>query len=872
MKKLLVLAISFFVLASCEDDKLPKADLFSGVPQSTVFLIETNDFKANLRSLDETQIFKDLDSLPLFLNKRKELTQLLSLFNEEELNSFFNDRTVLTGIAPSGAEKYDLFFLSSGLKSFEKSIFKALSAAYSSEKKIYSEVELTWFYKDESSESLYFCSHRGVLILSSNINLIEGCIRQINSGLSIKQDAEFSKLYRTSNKKDLANIYFNFNGLPNWLNTKIELGTNTILNRMGSWAELDVQLYDKELIMSGVGLLPDEGAYYPSIFSSINPQSVNSEKIIPSNFGLWVSFSFENAGQYYRKYRDYLNNGGNLIKHDDNLTAIGLDSEKTFLNWMDNEMGLFYTGEAQSSKNIFAYFKFLENQDCSNSLENISDSLFIEGYRGFIIKKLDNTKALPRLFGRAFKDFERPYYFIGKEFVIFGNDLPNLKGVVNDYLSEKTLSRENLYKDFKGRIPAKSHIKVLASNPRFLDVASSLLSRKDIRTIDQHRESLNHYKWASLQLTVEDNASLINFYMVHQEEKKEEVNRVWTTVLESPLANTPQLLINHRSKKRDIVVQDKDYRFYLLDANGKILWKRTLDGPIMGSISQIDIYKNNKLQMVFNTPKSLYILDRLGNDIDGFPIALKEAASAPVGVFDYDENRKYRLVVPCGRMAYNYGIDGKLVKGWKFKKSEANLISQPQHFAVAGKDVIITLSEDGKLFQLNRRGEERFKADEKLPALNTPFFLQKGETLKESKLIATNQEGELYAIHPQGTIDHLYIDEDYPAQNFLYFNDKYIFTYKDLLFVKDDTNPWKAELQGPIDHQPKAMIYKGAFYAAAFSEEAEEIRLYTNEGKLVKGFPVFAQAPFDIGSLKQNGILNIVTASSDGTLICYQVD
>ena len=90
--------------------------------------------------------------------------------------------------------------------------------------------------------------------------------------------------------------------------------------------------------------------------------------------------------------------------------------------------------------------------------------------------------------------------------------------------------------------------------------------------------------------------------------------------------------------------------------------------------------------------------------------------------------------------------------------------------------------------------------------------------------------------------------------------------------VKDEDLPWSIELESEISSSPKVMLLNKEFYAAVFSDDAEEIRLYNKKGELVKGFPVFAQAEFDMGSLKQNGVINIVTTTKDGTVICYEVN
>ncbi|MDZ7848929.1 MAG: hypothetical protein U5L96_20605 [Owenweeksia sp.] len=191
------------------------------------------------------------------------------------------------------------------------------------------------------------------------------------------------------------------------------------------------------------------------------------------------------------------------------------------------------------------------------------------------------------------------------------------------------------FQDFHNSLPARSHLKVVTASPGFLPLLANLTDASQRQVLEKNKKALNHFQWAALQLNISENAAFTNMYLQHTHQQKEKVNRLWSTQLQSEAANTPQFLKNHVNKKYDIAIQDKDHRLYLLDYNGKILWTKMLDGPIMGEITQVDAFKNNKLQMVLNTPHSLYLIDRLGRDVEEFPVKLPAAATAPVGVFNY---------------------------------------------------------------------------------------------------------------------------------------------------------------------------------------------------------------------------------------------
>ena len=80
--------------------------------------------------------------------------------------------------------------------------------------------------------------------------------------------------------------------------------------------------------------------------------------------------------------------------------------------------------------------------------------------------------------------------------------------------------------------------------------------------------------------------------------------------LESDILTNPQFVINHRTKQKDIVVQDINNNLYLISNKGKVLWKKQLQGTILGKIEQVDLYKNGRLQLAFTTPNRIYIIDR----------------------------------------------------------------------------------------------------------------------------------------------------------------------------------------------------------------------------------------------------------------------
>jgi hypothetical protein len=209
---------------------------------------------------------------------------------------------------------------------------------------------------------------------------------------------------------------------------------------------------------------------------------------------------------------------------------------------------------------------------------------------------------------------------------------------------------------------------------------------------------------------------LPNGAVVMQEEEVPINESVDTMIVAANPAMTagPFEVINHQTRAKESVVQLSDMSLVLNGTDGKPLWKRTLDSKIVGSLYQVDALKNGKLQMVFCTEKALYVVDRKGNDLDGFPLALPDAVSGSVAVFDYDQNRTYRLLVPCANgKVYNYNLQAKNTEGWKLPEFPDPVLRM-LHARTGSEDHLIAIDTQGKVHVLKRNGQRVYTCKEML--------------------------------------------------------------------------------------------------------------------------------------------------------------
>jgi hypothetical protein len=178
----------------------------------------------------------------------------------------------------------------------------------------------------------------------------------------------------------------------------------------------------------------------------------------------------------------------------------------------------------------------------------------------------------------------------------------------------------------------------------------------------------------------------------------------------SETASTGQswTVTNHNTQEKETLRHDGKNTLELMGADGKSLWTFEVQGPILGDVVQLDALKNNKLQMAFATESGIYILDRNGNAMPGFPLLPKPPVTSPLLVADYDKTKKYRLIYGVGDgMLLNVGVDGNPTSGWKFQAVGNQEITAVKTAKIGSDDVIFAFTNQGSILLLKRTGEAK---------------------------------------------------------------------------------------------------------------------------------------------------------------------
>ena len=79
---------------------------------------------------------------------------------------------------------------------------------------------------------------------------------------------------------------------------------------------------------------------------------------------------------------------------------------------------------------------------------------------------------------------------------------------------------------------------------------------------------------------------------------------------------------NSDTGRNNLFVQNKNLSLSLKEETGKGIWTVPFKKPLCGSVVNVDMYGNGRLQFLFASGSNIYIMDRKGRYVNPYPVDL----------------------------------------------------------------------------------------------------------------------------------------------------------------------------------------------------------------------------------------------------------
>lgn len=813
------IALLFLLLMACSKKEGQSQSVYALVPEDAAVVFQYNDHENFLKDMEDHGIMAHLHRLNAAKLVRKKLAPLKLIKNKSR---------GLLMLSAETAQQFDFAYVSMDsildmpLDSLKNVTVETVKENGKEMQRV--QVDSTLFYVSTIG---------GYHLLSSSPSLMEKMEATYDQG-GVERILRFSKamdaskaghlLVHSTYADNLAQLFF-------------QGPFHHPLSQFSNWWSMDLSLDNDALSLNGISVPSDSVGTYLNLF-----QGSKTENQLPTYMP-----------KETRKFKAYgVGNLHQFIKNQKLLPAEDPMLTDSIFNTTET------VGTSQTPDGTILYLNTFGATGILDFLRLHQTNT--DDYQSSEMLELDQATGLTALFNPFMDAFVPRFASVLENTVVFTENEAAMKMALLAHKNGDTFEASGLWQNSMDLTTEVATLTQVANEGGFQD----FLQQESNDALSQEFKSLglsDHLFGA--QLIAEDGYFHTHYFVRKQKSAAENkgIQKLFSVSLDTELARAPLFVVNHRTGKMELVVQDRDHVLYLISTSGNILWQKQLSGPIQGKIHQVDLYKNNKLQLAFTTDSQFLILDRNGKPVAPFTLDYEGGNLNGLAVFDYDGNKDYRFVVTQNDKVSMYNNKAQVVKGFTYDKAEAPILSPPQHFRMGTRDYLIFQLKNNKLKILNRTGKERVKVQEEI------VFSQNQVYLHKNKFTTTTTDGRLVTIGADGAVQKT-------AMN-LHKEHGMEATSKTLAIMDDNVlriRDKKTSLDLGVYSTPQIFYLNDKIYVSVTDIQNQRTFLFDSQAQPVGNFPINGMSSIDMADMDNDKKPELVVQDQDNVLSVYKLN
>lgn len=731
---------------------------------------------------------------------------------------------------------------------------------------------------DTSSSNLYYVFRQNALVISSNLAKIgvEDLAQQ--SANSIIGSQMFLKL-RNAAGRFSDNLYLSSGRLCDHLpayvrqNNPINLGCEDL----AGWQVWDIAWHSRGLFFTGFAQSETYGEYFIDNLSGQQQVETQILEYIPEKTSLFMYLGISNTELFSNEYSQWLE----INKADENLKGqrimfsdvTGLDPDSIPAIWNGE---LAWVQPSYALSNPDSAVLLLGTIQKEKLLEHPQLQLFITDANPVFEDSLlyapqvlhSSIPGLIPLLSKGIAHEDYSYLAFLDQYLIAGKSINALITYLEAIKFNSHFTENEDFAEMKEFMQEGQNFLFYHSLKKEPAADLAVISGDSLN--EGERKDLRSFSFQLLSSP--GNMVFSNAMWLHRSEYDLSNPLLWETELNAPIHKGPFSVVNHNDGFPEFILQDVSNILYLLDQDGAILWQKEISGPIASNVYQVDIYKNERLQYLFNTRNYLHLIDRNGEYVRGYPMRLPSPASTGISVFDYEGNKNYRIIFPSeNKMIYNYSLLRRAVAGWQYQPGEHPVNRPVQHLRIVNKDYLVVTDTTGTVYFLDRRGKQRLKPRSALFSQDGNSVFAHVPSAAKPHFIVAGSKGIINQVFTDGSVHKFSPDTLTEEYSLIYHpfsneNEKdLVFLHKGVLTVYNIASRLLFSL--PLARDMNAMLNMLNIdglgnYAAITDKRSTRLYLIDKEGEILSPFPLKGDTPFLIEK-DEKGSLYLITGMAN---------
>lgn len=524
---------------------------------------------------------------------------------------------------------------------------------------------------------------RSVIIASDSDLLVKSAVRHLQKGISVMDASGFADAASSVQGSEI--LFFSNSHakvLMSGLFAKKNTAREAFAADFAQWTSADLAKFDASGIYAGISAIHESDASdFMTVLSKMQPASSDISGMIPSYTVSAVTLPLKDMQAYIGAYQSYMDSKQALHiirSKQKKLTEKAGIRPEDFVKRLDvKEVARvdFVNGKGLASVNLMKTGRqdtliFVGTSD--RSFEDYVPSIHVWPYASFISS----------VFGSVFELKDESCFTYIDGWVISGS-LDAVKQYQEGYALEYTL-REYMADAGQKDLLAGSSVLTAYYSP-----SAYLKGNKDIFKAPA-AEAL------TAMCADADYCPLI--FSVAKDKKdidmKFQMPRLTLLKTRAPgherdtvvvIPQGPFRVKNSGTGRMNLFYQNSHGAICLQEEDGKGIWGVPFKGKLCGTAQTLDYYANGKLQILFGSGSSIYLIDRLGHYVNGFPVDLGKTILLGPDVYDFNGANAYNIMVlHKDNTIEMYNLKGVRPSSWKTIVAPETVKALPERILVGG--------------------------------------------------------------------------------------------------------------------------------------------------------------------------------------------
>ena len=794
----LILGYFYFVNLKKEND-----DVLGAIPSDCRLLLEINGSKKLMSQINFDEKFGKIDTSRNVINGLVAQVKIIESFfsNDEKVRLLFKEEPFYAADLGSTSLHEFVFLTSNSLAGIE---LKKLTTFQNSTKQRFEGANGNEFWSlNQGNKIIYISIQQGAFIVCENKANLE---KILSAQKTLKDDQYFKKLQSQLSKNKSTRIY---------INTKDKLAhfsafflSNGFFNKLTSVTRANWLVADLEVGKGRIdfdGYLQSDSTRFHQIFAKQSPIQFGFVEILPENIQHFAGIGLSDCSRFFSSYKE----SSVQENSSDSLSETLKKGTAHLRTYLSGEMVCFNLSISNTLIRDYAMFKIHNAEEVKKCLNEISDSLLTISADTSQVLVADSVyciknTGLVNYLSAGFMNLPSCYFFIHSEYLICSSGIKEVKDLKKSLTYEKKLTDNLNYKKLmQSNLNEASTVFLYSVFPDSINEFMNRITDSKLK-ISEAFENLSYgSSCLAFQFTPYKDNFIFQGSIIKNEHEEHAPTTVWLTTLEAPVAAGPFIVLNHKSRKEEILVQDVHHQIYLINDSGKVLWKKKIEDKILGSVYQVDYFQNEKLQMYFNTSAKLHLIDRNGEEVEGFPKEPDLPFSNGITLLKNTMIEKLKIAyVSSDFNTHVSNISGKPNQNFVPLQINDTVINPVEFIDWSGKVYLMIKDGMGVVTVSNARGDKLFTTDSYFKNSDFPYHFTNEKYPDQLTIYAYKiYDREIIVQAKKGTSVVAKLEDDFekPYYRFLKINEDdlpdLILLENNLLRVYEGTGSKLSELE-----------------------------------------------------------------------------